>query len=81
MSGRISRLRFRYRPSKPGRAVAYTIVLVGFAVWMISGGWQSPEAVPNSGAIPFWTLVLAGAAYFLVAFLEKFGFEEDDTDD
>lgn len=78
MSGRFTRLRFRYRPSKRGRAAAYTVVLIGFAVWLISGGWQNPAQAPNSAAIPFWTLVLATVAYFLVAFLEKFGFEDDD---
>lgn len=73
MSGRISRLRFRYRPSKPGRAVAYTIVIVGFLVWVIGG--------VEHRAVPAWTLLLAAAAYFLVAFVEKFTFEDDTTAD
>lgn len=69
MSGRLARLRFRYRPSKPGRAVAYTIVLVGFLIW-VAGGADGPT-------VPSWTLILAAGAYFLVAFLDKFGFEDD----
>jgi uncharacterized RDD family membrane protein YckC len=70
------RLRFRYRPSKLGRALAYLIVLVGLAVWLVSGAWHNPAEVGNSRAIPFWTLTLAGGAYFLGAFVEKFGFED-----
>jgi hypothetical protein len=69
MSGRLARLRFRYRPSKPGRAVAYAIVIVGFVVWLLTG--------VEHRAVPAWTLLLATGAYFLVAFLEKFTFEDD----
>ena len=69
MAGRLARLRFRYRPSKPGRAVAYTIVIVGFLVWVISGA-DSPK-------VPTVTLILAMVAYFVVAFLEKFYLDDD----
>lgn len=69
MSGRISRLRFRYRPSKPGRMAAYAIVLVGFAVWLLTD--------VHSRTVPSWTLLAATVAYFVVAFLEKFTFEDD----
>lgn len=79
MSGRARRLRFRYRPSKLGRLVAYLVVLAGFVVWMVTGGWQNP-AVGNAKAVPVWTLLAAGGAYALGAFLEKFGFEEDPSD-
>lgn len=80
MSGRLARLRFRYRPSKLGRGLAYLLVLAGFVVWMISGAWRNPAEVGNARAIPFWTLTLAGGAYFLGAFVEKFGFEDDTPD-
>jgi hypothetical protein len=69
MSGRISRLRFRYRPSRAGRMAAYTIVLVGFVVWLITG--------VHDRTVPSWTLLAATAAYFVVAFAEKFTFEDD----
>jgi hypothetical protein len=69
MSSRISRLRFRYRPSRPGRAVAYAIVLVGFAIWLLTG--------VHDRTVPSWTLLAATVAYFVVAFLEKFTFEDD----
>lgn len=49
--------------------MAYTIVIVGFAVWLIAG--------TEHRVIPAWTLILAAAAYFVVAFLEKFTFEGD----
>lgn len=79
MGGRLARLRFRYRPSKLGRTLAYLLVLAGFVLWMISGAWRNPAEVGNARAIPFWTLTAAGGAYFLGAFLEKFGFEDDDA--
>lgn len=79
MSGRMRRLRFRYRPSKLGRFVAYLVVLAGFVLWMITGPWQDPTGVANARAVPTWTLMLAGGAYLLGAFLEKFAFEEDDA--
>jgi hypothetical protein len=69
MSGRLTRLRFRYRPSRPGRAVAYAIAIIGFMAWIITG--------TEHRAVPAWTLLLAAVAYFVVAFLEKFTFEDD----
>lgn len=75
---RNKRLRFRYRPSKLGRMMAYSVVLVGFVAWLLSGAWRNPVEVGNSGVIPFWTLVAACGAYALFAFVEKFGFEDDD---
>lgn len=74
------RLRFRYRPSKPGRAAAYTVVIVGLVVWLLSGAWRSPAEAGSTAAIPFWTLVLAACGYAAFAFLEKFGFEDDSDD-
>jgi hypothetical protein len=77
----LTKLRFRYRPSKRGRAFAYAVVLAGFVLWMISGAWENPATQGNAPAIPLWTLTIAGVAYFVVSFLEKFGFEEVDIRD
>jgi hypothetical protein len=80
MGRRLTRLRFRYRPSRLGRTLAYLIVLAGFVTWIISGAWRNPAEVGNARAIPLWTLTLAGGAYFLGAFVEKFAFEDDSDD-
>lgn len=70
---RIRKIRVRISLSKRGRAVAYTIVLVGLAVWLISGAWRNPSDMPggHGSRIPLITLAVAVAAYLGVSAFEK----------
>lgn len=52
------------------RGVAYAVVVVGFVIWMVSGGWRNPAEQSNGGRIPLATLALAVGGYFTMSWLQ-----------
>jgi hypothetical protein len=52
------------------RGVAYLVVLVGFVIWIISGGWQNPAQQSDGGRVPMITLAVAAGVYLVGTWLE-----------
>lgn len=52
------------------RGVAYAVVLVGFVIWVFSGGWQNPAQQSDGGRVPMITLILALGVYVFGTWLE-----------